>query len=56
MSDLKGQGGELRCTVTVTRKATGKVETYDVVSTITEEQAQELGLVETKEKDNGRNS
>lgn len=31
MSELKGPGGELRATVHVTRKKTGKVETYYLV-------------------------
>lgn len=31
MPELTGQPGELRATVHVTRKATGKVETYELV-------------------------
>lgn len=31
MSDLKGQPGELRATIQIKRKATGKVETYEIV-------------------------
>ena len=38
MSALKGQGGELRATVQITRKATGKVETVELVSRTTPEQ------------------
>lgn len=33
-SNLKGQPSELHFTVTVTRKATGKVETYEMVGTL----------------------
>lgn len=38
MSDLNGQTGELRAVITVTRKATGKVETYELVGRTTPEQ------------------
>lgn len=31
MSELKGVGGELRATVTITRAATGKVETFELI-------------------------
>lgn len=37
MNDLGGQPGELRFTVSIKRKETGKVETYDVVGKIGEE-------------------
>lgn len=30
MNDLTGQPGELKATITITRKATGKVETYEL--------------------------
>ena len=33
MADLKGPPAELHFTVTVTRKATGKVETYEMIGT-----------------------
>jgi hypothetical protein len=42
MSELKGIVGELRATVHVTRKATGKVETYEVVGGVTQEQADKI--------------
>lgn len=42
MSDLKAQGGVLRATVTVTRAATGKVETYELTGACTAEQAAAL--------------
>lgn len=38
MSELNGQPGELRITLTVTRKETGKVETFDLVGQATPEQ------------------
>lgn len=38
MSDLKAVGGELRATIHITRKATGKVETYELVGRTTPEQ------------------
>jgi hypothetical protein len=31
MSEIKGQMGELRATIHITRAATGKVETYELV-------------------------
>jgi hypothetical protein len=47
MSDLKGQPGELRMTVQITRKATGKTETVELVGKVTEE---------VKEQDDGGNA
>ena len=38
MSELKGQEGELRMTLTITRKDTGKVETVEFVGTVTEKE------------------
>lgn len=38
MSDLKGTGGELRMTIDITRKATGKTETVELVGQTTPEQ------------------
>ena len=49
-SALVGQTGELRFTVQVKRAATGEVETHELVSVITDAQAEELGL---KEKEHG---
>jgi hypothetical protein len=37
MSELKGPPSELRFTVTVTRKATGKVETFEMIGTPVEQ-------------------
>ena len=42
MNDLKGPPAELRFTVTIKRKATGAVETYDMVGTATPEQVEAL--------------
>lgn len=53
MSNLVGQEGELRFKVQITRKATGKVEEYDLVGKITAEQAEQLGLVTSQEQTNG---
>lgn len=39
MNDLTGQPGELKATITITRKATGKVETYELTGTAAPEQA-----------------
>ncbi len=41
MSELKGQTGELRMTVEITRKATGKVETVELIGTVTGEEPTE---------------
>jgi len=42
MSNLGGAAGELRGTVTITRKATGAVETYQIVGRVTPEQAKQI--------------
>lgn len=47
---LEGQVGELRATVQITRKATGKVETYDLVGRTTPAQHEQI-----KELENGSN-
>lgn len=49
MADLIGQMGELRMTVQITRKETGKVEEYELIGTATKEQAEHLGI-DTAEK------
>lgn len=49
MPDLKGQIGELRMTVEVTRAATGKVEVYELVGHVLDE---EETPEETKEPTN----
>jgi hypothetical protein len=42
MINLGGQVGELRFTVEVTRKETGKVETYELVGFLDEDKLKEL--------------
>lgn len=46
MADLKGQLGELRMTVQIIRKATGKVEEFDLTSRITDAETHEHLLKE----------
>jgi hypothetical protein len=53
MAELKGQLGELRATIQITRKETGKVEEVELTSRITDQETHEQ-LV--KEFSNGRNS
>jgi len=42
MSELIGQKGEVRMTIQITRKNTGKVEQFDLVGQITDEQLKGL--------------
>jgi hypothetical protein len=42
MSNLSGQAGELRFTVQITRKATGKVEEVELVGYLDEDKLKEL--------------
>lgn len=42
MSDLSGQVGELRFTLEITRKETGKVETVEMVGFLDEQKLKEL--------------
>lgn len=42
MSNLSGEVGELAFTVQITRKDTGKVEEFQLVGKITEEQLKEI--------------
>ena len=69
---LKGQPGELRATITITRKATGKKETFEIVGKADPEKLKALGVkihgsegdvvnsgpsaVNVKEKENDGNS
>lgn len=41
MPDLKGGLGELRFTIEVKRKDTGKVETYDMIGKVVSEEEKE---------------
>ncbi|HTH11898.1 MAG TPA: hypothetical protein VMA55_20190 [Acidovorax sp.] len=43
MAELTGQVGELRMTVQITSKETGKVEEYELTGSATKEQAEALG-------------
>ena len=52
MSNLHGNVGELTFSVQITRKDTGAVEEHTLVSGITEEQAQQLGLSTETSKEN----
>lgn len=42
MNNLQASPGELRATVSITRKSTGKVETYKLIGRVTAEQAQAI--------------
>lgn len=55
MSDIKGQTGELRATIQITRKATGKIETFELVGRTTPEQHEQIMQDLNKEDDHGRN-
>ena len=50
MSDLTGQPGELHFTVQVTRAATGKTETYELIGHIGQDEPTEQP---TEENENG---
>jgi len=52
MSELIAQPGELRFTVTIKRKATGKIETFEMVGHADPEQ---LKQILEEEQDNGHN-
>lgn len=47
-NNLEGQEAELHMTVQITRKATGLVETYELVGNTTVEQAEALNIPEDK--------
>jgi hypothetical protein len=49
MNDLVGQPGVMHATIHITRKATGKTETYQIVGTPVDQE-------QTKEEIDGRNS
>lgn len=60
MSELKGNGGEFRAIVHITRKATGKVETIELVGRTTQEEHDQImrdealkKLLGIKENDDG---
>lgn len=47
--DLKAGEGELKAVIQVTRKETGRVETYEIVGKVKHDDMQELLKPETKE-------
>ncbi|MDO9131979.1 hypothetical protein [Hydrogenophaga sp.] len=49
MAELKAAEGELKAVIHVTRKETGKVETYEVVGKVNHEEMQALLQPEQKE-------
>lgn len=55
MTELSGQPGELHMTLTITRKATGKVETVDVIGrVIPDEQPKDKDVGHTQHGGTGR--
>jgi hypothetical protein len=56
MNELKGQPGELRMTIHITRKATGKVETVELVGHSDPEKLAEIVAQEKKEQGDGSNA
>ncbi len=54
--DLSGTGGEVRMTVHITRKATGKTETVELVGRTTPEQHGQIMNELNKEQTNGSNA
>lgn len=60
--NLTGSTGELRATIHITRKATGKVETVELISAIDVQDAEKVRRMvaeinaQPKEHDNGRNA
>jgi hypothetical protein len=53
MTNLKAEPGEMRATIQVTRKATGKVETFELVGHPDPEVLQKI-LTKQQEKHDGR--
>jgi len=51
MAELKAREGELKAVIHVTRKETGKTETYQVVGRVNYDEAVKAGLVKPQEKD-----
>lgn len=50
-TSLSGGGGCVTATIHITRKATGQVETYQLVMPVSSEQAQQLELEQPKADD-----
>lgn len=53
MSELSGGGGEFRATIQITRKATGKVETVELVGRTTPKEHEKIMKDMHKENDDG---
>lgn len=53
MSQLQAPVGEIHGTVSITRKATGLTETYQIVGKVNHEQAEALGLSTQSPKPEG---
>ena len=53
LNNLAGQAGELRMTLQITRKATGKTETVELVSRTTPEQHTQIMKELNKGNDDG---
>lgn len=56
MSELKAEGGILRATISITRKATGKVETFQLVGCTDPEKLPALLEQVNKEQEDGSNA
>lgn len=50
MSELSGKVGEVEFTITIT-KPTGESQTVQMVGKVTQEQVEQLGLIEPKKED-----
>jgi hypothetical protein len=51
MIELKGREGELKAVIHVTRKETGKTETYEIVGRVDHEEAVKAGIVKPEQKE-----
>lgn len=49
MSEATGQAGQITATVTITRKATGETETYNLTGLVSQEQIEQLTETEKQE-------
>lgn len=52
MPELGGSAGQLTAVVTITRKATGETETYNLTGTVSQEQAKQLEREAAEPKEN----
>ena len=51
MIELKAREGELKAVIHVTRKETGKVETYEVVGHVNHDEAVKAGIVKPEKEE-----